>query len=75
MQYFNKWAETTDKLITYLYKGSHTEVEIDEIIKTPRTHGDVADYSLIAAKNQSLITNKKESVFLNTLTSSFAMLI
>ena len=43
----------------------------------PRNHivRTLADYSLIAAKNQSLITNKKESVFFNTLTLLFAMLI
>lgn len=62
MQYFNKWAETTDKLITYLYKGSHTEVEIDEIIKTPRTHGDVADYSLIV-RNPDLLKEFVDNVY------------
>lgn len=28
MQYFNKWSEITDKLITYLYKGRSIEVNI-----------------------------------------------
>lgn len=28
MQYFNKWAEVTDKLITFLYKGKNIETEI-----------------------------------------------
>lgn len=54
MQYFNKWAETTDKLITYLHKGNRTEVEIEDVIKTLRYHGDVADYSIIVRNPDSL---------------------
>ncbi len=62
MQYFNKWAETTDKLITYLYKGNHTEVEIEDIIKTPRPYGNVADYSLIV-RNPDLLKEFVDSVY------------
>ena len=29
MQYFNKWAEATDKLITYLSKGEFIDIKID----------------------------------------------
>ena len=62
MQYFNKWAETTDKLITYLYKGKHTEVEIEDIRKTPRPYGDVADYGLIV-RNPDLLKEFVDSVY------------
>ena len=62
MQYFNKWAETTDKLITYLYKGNHTEVELDDIIKKPRLRGDVADYSLIV-RNPDQLKEFVDSVY------------
>ncbi|MGC7872079.1 AAA domain-containing protein [Desulfosporosinus sp. SYSU MS00001] len=31
MQYFNKWSEITDKLITYLYKGRSIEVDIESV--------------------------------------------
>ena len=31
MQYFNKWSEITDKLITYLYKGRNVEVNIESV--------------------------------------------
>lgn len=33
MQYFNKWSEITDKLITYLYKGRSIEVDIESVEK------------------------------------------
>lgn len=65
MQYFNKWAETTDKLITYLHKGNHTEVEIEKIIKTiktTRSYGDVADYSLVVC-NPDLLKEFVDSVY------------
>lgn len=32
MTYFNKWAEITDKLINYLYKGKSIICEVDEIV-------------------------------------------
>lgn len=60
MQYFNKWAETTDKLITYLYKGNHAEVEIEDIIKSSRPHGDV--YSIIV-RNPDLLKEFVDSVY------------
>ncbi|MDR3154586.1 MAG: AAA family ATPase [Deltaproteobacteria bacterium] len=31
MQYFNKWSEITEKLITYLQKGAHAEVRIGHV--------------------------------------------
>ena len=62
MQYFNKWAETTDKLITYLYKGNHTEVEIENVVKDPRPYGDVADYRLIV-HNPDLLKEFVDSVY------------
>lgn len=54
MQYFNKWAETTDKLITYLYKGKSTEVGIADIQEEPRKKGTVCDYSIIVSDPDSL---------------------
>ncbi|MNB92467.1 ATP-dependent RecD-like DNA helicase [compost metagenome] len=33
MQYFNRWSEITDKLITYLYKGKSIEAVIDSVEK------------------------------------------
>ncbi|MDN4066654.1 AAA domain-containing protein [Paenibacillus vini] len=33
MQYFNRWSEITDKLITYLYKGKSIEAIIDSVEK------------------------------------------
>lgn len=36
MQYFNKWAEVTDKLITYLYKGKGIECKFNDIIEEER---------------------------------------
>jgi energy-coupling factor transporter ATP-binding protein EcfA2 len=32
MQYFNKWEEVTDKLVTYKYKGDFTTLSIENIL-------------------------------------------
>lgn len=36
MQYFNKWAEVNDRLITYLYKGKGIECKFHDIIEEER---------------------------------------
>ena len=55
MEYFNKWAETTDRLITYLHKGQNTtEIEIDRYIKNDPTSGDVADYTVFVRDPEAL---------------------
>lgn len=54
MEYFNKWSETTDRLITYLHKGRSAEIEVECFIKDEREFGDVADYTIVVHNPDTL---------------------
>lgn len=66
MQYFNKWAETTDKLITYLQKGKHTEIEIETFEKRSRNLGDTSNY-IITVRDPEALKDFVDSVYKETI--------
>lgn len=41
MTYFNKWAEITDKLINYLYKGKSIICDVDEVVYSRRDRNNM----------------------------------
>lgn len=55
MQYFNKWAELTDRLITYLQKGGkHTEIKVEDVEKTVCKNGSDAEYRIKVSEPDKL---------------------
>lgn len=54
MQYFNKWAETTDKLITYLQKGKSVNVEVLSVGNEVQRFGERCEYVIFVKDAERL---------------------
>lgn len=64
MQYFNKWSEITDKLITYLYKGRSVEVDIESAEREESFDRKIDDFAYrVNFTNAEVISDYIEKVY------------
>lgn len=71
MQYFNKWSEITDKLITYLYKGRSIEVDVKRIEIEEYRHRKIDDIAYrVYFTNPEMISAYIEKVYVQAFKPS-----